>query len=231
MFLITHRSRSLFLLYSVLLFFVATPFLENRAGGQTLIVLILYLTLVASAVRLSHKRTLFLSAIPLAAASIGFLWLAHIYRTKTFSVLSYMSLIIFVGLVCVSLFIYLDKKGSIDQDRIVASVCLYFLIALFWFAVFQLTNTLHPVSFAEAGTPLTGAIPASKILYFSYFSLTGLTTLGFGDIVPIRPAARNVRLARSGLRCSIHSNHCRAPGRVLPGSGRRVNLARFVDAR
>jgi len=185
--LLAHKLRSLFLLYSVLLVFIATPFLDNREGGETLVVLNLFLTLVAATVQLSERRKLFLTAIPLSAASIGLLWLAHIYHTKALSAASEASLILFVGLVCVSLFVYLGKKGAIDRERIVVSVCLYFLIALFWFAVFELTNVMHPASFADGGAALTGAIPPSKLLYFS---LTSLTTLGFGDIVPIRPPAR-----------------------------------------
>jgi len=185
--LLTHRSRSLFLLYSVLLFFVATPFFEHREGGETIIVLNLFLTLVAATVLLSEKRAVFLSAIPLAGTSVGLLWLNHIYHTTLLQAASSASLMLFIGLVCVSLFVYLGKTGAIDKERIVVSVCLYFLIALFWFAVFELSNTLHPGSFAEAGATLTGHISPSKMLYFS---LTSLTTLGLGDIVPIRPPAR-----------------------------------------
>ena len=185
--MLTSRSRSLSLLCSVLLFFVATPLLENHEGGETLIVLNLYLTLVAATIALSEKRSLFLSAIPLAGASIGFLWLQHVYRTKAFTIASNASLVVFIGLVCVSLFVYLGKKGAIDRERILVSVGLYFLLALFWFAAFQLTNAVHPGSFAESGTTLMGEIPPSKLLYFS---LTSLTTLGFGDIVPVRAPAR-----------------------------------------
>jgi len=185
--LLTRRLRSLFLLYSVLLVFVATPFFEHREGGETVIVLNLFLTLVAATVLLSERKAVFLSAIPLAATSIGLLWLNHIYHSVFLETASYASLTLFVGLVCVSLFIYLGKKGAIDKERLVVSVCLYFLIALFWFAVFKLTNTLRPGSFAEAGATLAGQISPSEMLYFS---LTSLTTLGFGDIVPIRPVAR-----------------------------------------
>ena len=62
---LNRRYHSLFLLSSVLLFFVATPFLETRAGGETLVVLNLYLTLVAATVTLSERRKPFLSAIPI----------------------------------------------------------------------------------------------------------------------------------------------------------------------
>ncbi len=183
----TLRSRSIFLLCSVLLFFLATPFFENRERGETLVVLNLYITLVAATMQLSEKRALFLSAIPLAGASIAFLWLAHEYHNRWSEIACYSSLMVFIGMVCVSLFVYLGKQGSIDRERILVSVCLYFLIALFWYSVFQLTNTLHPGSYAEAGQVLTGTIPPSKLLYFS---LTSQTTLGFGDVLPIRPQAR-----------------------------------------
>lgn len=185
--LLSPRSRSLFLLGSVLLFFVATPFLENRERGETLIVTCLYLTLVAATFALSEKRKLFLWAIPLAGASMGLLWLAHVYHGRGLTAASDISLIVFIGLASVALFIYLGKKGAIDRERIVVSVCLYFLIALFWFAVYELTNVVHPGSFAEAGVTLTGNIAPSKLLYFS---LTSVTTLGFGDIVPVRAPAR-----------------------------------------
>jgi Ion channel len=181
------RYHSLFLLSSVLLFFVATPLLETGERGETLVVLNLYLTLVAATVKLSERRKLFLLAIPLAGASIGLLWLSHVYHTKALGIASRLSLMTFIGLVCGSLFVYLGKKGAIDRERILVSVGLYFLIGIFWFAVYELTNVVQPGSFAEAGTTLTGKIPASKMLYFS---LTSLTTLGFGDIVPIMPPAR-----------------------------------------
>jgi len=184
---LNRRYDSLFLLYSLLLFFVATPFLETREGGETLVVLNLYLTLVAVTVKLSERRTVFLSAIPLAGASIGLLWLSHVYHTWAFGVASHLSLVTFIGLACASLFTYLGKKGAIDKERILVSVGLYLLIGIFWFAVFELINVIQPGSFAEAGTTLTGNIPAHKMLYFS---LTSLTTLGFGDIVPIAPPAR-----------------------------------------
>ena len=185
--LLTHRSRSLFLLCGVLLIFVVTPFLEDRERGEILVVLNLYLTLVAATVQLSERRKLFLSAIPLAGASVGLLWLNHVYHYRAFAIATNISLIAFIGLVCVSLFVYLGKKAAIDRERIVISVCLYFLFGLFWFSVFQLTNAVYPGSFAENGVTLTDPIPPSKLLYFS---LTSLTTLGFGDIVAVRPPAR-----------------------------------------
>jgi hypothetical protein len=57
--LLNRRYHSLFLLSSVLLFFVATPFLETQESSETLAVLNLYLTLVAATVKLSERHKLF----------------------------------------------------------------------------------------------------------------------------------------------------------------------------
>lgn len=181
------KERSLFLLFTVLVVFIATPFVEHREGGEILVVANLYLALVAAAVKLSEKRALRFLAVPLAIASMTFLWLNHMYDAWALTLASYASLTVFIGLACVSMFLYLDRSGEIGSERIYVSVCLYLLMALGWFALYSLIDTIEPGSFAEAGVVLTGKIDASKILYFS---LTTLTTLGLGDILAIRPAAR-----------------------------------------
>ena len=56
-----------------------------------------------------------------------------------------------------------------------------------WFALYSLLDAIQPGSFAEAGVTLVGRVAPSKILYFS---LTTLTTLGYGDIVAVGPIAR-----------------------------------------
>jgi len=96
-------------------------------------------------------------------------------------------LALFLALVSVSLFAYLGRSGQITTGRIYVSVSLYFLLAMVWFAIYSLLDAIHPGSFAEAGATLVGRVAPSKILYFS---LTTLTTLGYGDIVAVGPIAR-----------------------------------------
>jgi hypothetical protein len=96
--------------------------------------------LVATAVTLSERRKPFLSAIPLSGASIGLLWLSHVYHNKALGIASRLSLMTLIGLACVSLFAYLGEKGAIDRERILVSVRLYFLIGIFGFVVYVWLN-------------------------------------------------------------------------------------------
>lgn len=64
---------------------------------------------------------------------------------------------------------------------------IYFLLGLCWFSLYNVINKLHPGSFAVNGTPLEAGAHQSILLYFS---LVSLTTLGYGDIVPLTSVAR-----------------------------------------
>jgi len=182
----TQGQRSVVLLVSILAFIILTPLLEGEPRGELILVINMYLTLVAATMELKERRVLFFSAIPIAAASM-LLLLHYVHRTRALSIANSSVLALFLALVSVSLFAYLGRSGQITTGRIYVSVSLYFLLAMVWFAIYSLLDAIHPGSFAEAGATLVGRVAPSKILYFS---LTTLTTLGYGDIVAVGPIAR-----------------------------------------
>jgi hypothetical protein len=184
---LSQEQRSIFLLAFILLFIILTSFLEGDPGGELILVINMYLTLVAATMELKEKRTLFLSAIPIAATSMVLLFLNYFRPTRGLSIASGVVLAVFLGLVSVSLFAYLGRRGQITSGRIYVSVSLYFLLGIEWYALYSLLNAIQPGSFVEAGVTLVDRVHGSKFLYFS---LATLITLGYGDIVAVRPAAR-----------------------------------------
>jgi len=183
------EKRSILLLVSIVLLFVLAPILENHATGGLLLILNLYITLVTATSELVEQRVLFRIAVPFATTSMLLVLTSHYYETWPLLFANYLVLAAFLALVSASLFIYLGDKGKLSKDRLLVSVSLYFLLGLTWFALYNLINLVQPGSFAEAGTPLTGIPHWSNMLYFS---LVTLTTLGYGDIVAVKPAARMV---------------------------------------
>jgi hypothetical protein len=183
----TQEQRAVVLLVFILLFIILTPLLEGEPGGELILVVNMYLTLVAATMELKERRMLFLSAIPIAATSMVLLLVHYFHRTRALSIANSSVLAIFLALVSVSLFAYLGRSGQITSGRIYVSVSLYFLLAMEWYALYNLLDAIQPGSFAEGGVVLVGRIPPGKILYFS---LATLTTLGYGDIVAVGPTAR-----------------------------------------
>jgi hypothetical protein len=184
---LNRERRSKVLLISIVLFYVLPALSEDRAIGRLFIVLVLYVALAAAAMELAEKRAIFWTAIPLAVASMVFLALSHALPHLWLDLASRVTLAIFFGFVSVSLFVYLGKAGATEKGGIYISVSLYFLLGMCWFAIFGVLNIVQPGSFMQAGAPLGEPVPWSTLLYFS---LTTLTTLGFGDIVAVKPAAR-----------------------------------------
>ncbi len=80
------------------------------------------------------------------------------------------------------------RQTAVGVETMRVAVGLYFLIGVFWETVFELTEFLHPNSFAH----LCDARPAelecvqasAQYPRMRYFSFVTMTTLGYGDVVP-----------------------------------------------
>jgi hypothetical protein len=82
---------------------------------------------------------------------------------------------------CISVFLRrIVTAKEVDREVIFASISTYLLIAITWAVSYDLIYFLSPEAFspAEDGAKLT-------LNHFIYFSLTTITTLGFGDITPV----------------------------------------------
>ncbi len=102
------------------------------------------------------------------------------------------------SLVTVSLFVYLIlryvyKEGPVTTQRIQAAVAAYLLIALAFALGYHLTSFLIPgaLTFPDKAPDISNP---RFVFNFNYFSVTTLTTLGYGDIMPVHPFARTLAM-------------------------------------
>jgi hypothetical protein len=78
--------------------------------------------------------------------------------------------------------------GRITYHRIVGAVALYLLIAVVFAGLFGILGILVPHAFS--GLELTDSPAlASNVIYFSFVTLT---SVGYGDIVPVHPVVRSL---------------------------------------
>ena len=80
-------------------------------------------------------------------------------------------------------------SGRVSWHRVQGAVVLYLNFALFFFTIYRLIVVLAPDAFK--GLPPVGTEHGSgaALLYFSFVTLT---TVGYGDITPLHPMARNM---------------------------------------
>ena len=79
--------------------------------------------------------------------------------------------------------------GRVTWHRVQGAVVLYMNVALFFFTLYRFLTTLVPNAFN--GLPPIGAEHGSGAALL-YFSFSTLTTVGYGDITPVYPLARNL---------------------------------------
>ncbi len=77
-------------------------------------------------------------------------------------------------------------ETDISPNRLVGAVCVYLLLGVIWAVAYTMLEMISPGSFGGF-TPLQGRGWDSEWLYFSFVTMT---TLGYGDILPISATAR-----------------------------------------
>jgi len=81
------------------------------------------------------------------------------------------------------------RAGPITRARLQGAIAVYLLIAMAFGEAYWIILQLRPDAFHFPEPPPTRGATRSSLFYFS---LTTLTTLGFGDILPVKSFARSL---------------------------------------
>ncbi|MFN5514721.1 MAG: potassium channel family protein [Cyanobacteriota bacterium] len=182
----TWRYRQLF--GAIIFLFFATSFLELNAFWTLVLSILLSVTTLlairtfplATFTKVSLRLLLFLAlGINLVQESPALPNLS-----LGLQVLSSALYALFLGLTILFLSQRFLQVTDVNTDVIIGSVSVYLLLGIFWFILYDILLNFNPDAFKGLGAPLRQS--QNSLLYFSF---TTLTTLGFGDITPVHPAA------------------------------------------
>ncbi|MGL1888296.1 MAG: potassium channel family protein [Reichenbachiella sp.] len=95
---------------------------------------------------------------------------------------------IFIGIVTFELFHDLIKKKSIELPEIFGALSGYILIGYIGALLFIVINIYYDNAFANVSSGKEGM---QDLVYFAYITLL---SIGYGEIVPLIPASRNVAI-------------------------------------
>jgi len=89
------------------------------------------------------------------------------------------------------------KQREVTGESISMSISVYLLMGLCWAVFYILLYYLQPAAFSFGGSESPGSHPETTEVFpvMVYFSLTTLSTVGFGDITPVSLQARYAAVA------------------------------------
>lgn len=186
---VRERSLTFLLLSLLLLIFVITPLVEQRTIGLlpasilwalpgVLAVLVVSWHPTAVVVTLAATATGLITAILDGSSMVG----ALVARGSAIVALAVLG-----GVIVSAVF----GPGRVTWHRIQGGVSLYLILALVFAHLYGLVSILSPGAFSGVppGMDAHSVFLRGRLLYFS---LTTLTTTGYGDIVPLHAAARSL---------------------------------------
>lgn len=158
------------------------------SGSLTLLMFIAIFVTNTSRLTKIIAFTLMTPPVVLMWARLGITQSDWLYITQ------HVLIVMFLGLVTISLVKYVFSCERVTFDLISAALCAYLIIGFLWVSLYCVIENIQPGSFllpeddlgAFIGQDLTGDLFARQL----YFSFVTLLTLGYGDLVPVNSVAR-----------------------------------------
>ena len=182
------RSLTALFAYVTLDTFVLLPFTFSRTGeiGYSILYSLILLSGVFS---MGAKLRVKIPIVALAVTSFVVRWLSFIYSSTNIRIADDIcSMIFFIALTTFVLW-HVFKEGDITFQRIQGAVVIYVIIGLIFSKAYHITFLLDQNAFVM---PAAQGQNGSFYSHFVYFSYVTLTTLGFGDIVPVDLGAKSL---------------------------------------
>jgi hypothetical protein len=185
------QSLTFFLAILTLIIFVVFPLAGLGWLGKIIVDLVISILLLSGAVATKRSRTLTILVVLLTIASLVVHWTGVYVPKFSHRVLEPVLLLTCLLAFAVITLIQVFSPGAINVHRVLGAIAAYLLIGLVWSYAYFLADMIIPGSIHPTASTQEVVAPMARYVYFSF---TTLTTLGYGDIVPVHPIARTLAI-------------------------------------
>ncbi|MDJ0589701.1 MAG: ion channel [Pleurocapsa sp. MO_226.B13] len=175
------------LLIALIANFVLAPFLRGNIGELALSFISLYaIIIIVRTFSLKAKFFRLYSSIALLTFFLEIVGRMELYGSWRLAFLLLIQLVYVFYLGGAAYLILHDilLSQEITIDTIRGAICVYLLIGFVWALLYGITASLDSNAFSQ---PIIEIESYGRAVYFSF---TTLTTLGYGDIIPVSPWAK-----------------------------------------
>jgi len=189
------RFSATHLLVALVLLIVAAPFFEEFGSGDLIEALLFTLVLVFAVLSVGGRRRDMVFAIILVVPTIAAKWgnrhLPQFVPAEAFRI----GAILFLAFIVAHLLRFVLHAPRVNSEVISAAISAYLLIGVIWALAYMLAAELVPGSFVVTAGPASSA----SMTGFNgvYFSFVTLSTVGYGDLVPVSKVARMLAMTEA----------------------------------
>jgi hypothetical protein len=179
-----HSRPDLLLLLSLLLVILLNPITDHGDWRRLVLAALTFTPVVLSTVMLSQVRMWVRQSVLLMLVGLIFLVASNIFRSQALDGIRWGFLAAFFALAAVGLFRYLKNSRLLTQAHIFTAINIYLLLGMLWAAIYCAMDAFFP------GSIQLGGHPTDRQSELLYFSLITLSTIGYGDAVPVSGETR-----------------------------------------
>jgi hypothetical protein len=171
-----------------------SPFADQFLCGFFVEAALLTLVFLSALLAIGGRRRTLVGAILVGPAIVG-VWLSYRRPDLPLSVLIYGGGLLFIGFVVLEFLRFILRAPRVDFGVLCAAIATYLMLGMLWSFAYILVDGLVPNSFVFT----VGPDSSHSMNHFNalYFSFTTLSTLGYGDIIPVSGIARILAMAEA----------------------------------
>lgn len=181
-------NKFLYLLLTLLVLIVVHPLVSATAFGRGVVLLSYLLVLAAVVFSMLETRNRWWLAVAFAVLLMCSQLAAWLNPQWILTVLATLVAVVFYIFIIALISVEAFKSSVITQNTVYSALSIYLLLGLFFGEVYQLLTLWQPRAWVFTLTGWQHRVVSAFDL--TYFSFTTLTTVGFGDIVPVTKPAK-----------------------------------------
>ena len=173
------------LLLSLLAVILLHPALDHGNFGRVALGALTFAPVAVATFRLGSMKGWLWPSLSLMLAVFIFSAAALIHRNPIVEGVRWALLSAFFGVTVAALFTYLSNARSTTSMHLYTAASTYLLLGFLWFALYSSIDAFYPGVIQQSRAGITDR--STELLYFS---LVTLSTVGYGDVVPVSGEVR-----------------------------------------
>ena len=181
-------------LATLILNILMSPFVDRLSAGFLIETILITLVLLSALLSIAGGGRALVGVVLATPAVIGE-WLNFLWPDLSIYVMTRAAGLLFISFIVVQLLRFIVYAPRVDSQVLCAAVAGYLLAGLAWSLAYNLLGRVDPNSFVFAlSSKSDQSMNGFGSLYFSFITLS---TVGYGDIVPVSDVARMLAMVEA----------------------------------